>query len=90
VLFRDSFWLPIAAVLTFTFLVGVVAGRYTSPSPFATTKTPECATHGDVGALREQLTQMASNRCMTVSTPVLNIQVYETPNVGVKPKVATK
>lgn len=85
--FKDGFWLPIMTVLTGTFLTGVVAGRYTAPSSFATTKTTDCATTVDVVALRDQVVRMASERCMSVNTPVLNVNVYDSPNLGTK-KVA--
>jgi hypothetical protein len=32
--------------------------------------------------LREAVTAQASARCMTVNTPILNITVYDVPNLG--------
>jgi hypothetical protein len=35
-------------------------------------------------AIREQLTNMASSRCMNVNTPTLTVSVYSTENLSVK------
>jgi hypothetical protein len=41
-----------------------------------------------VHALDEKVTQLAASRCMTVNTPVLNVAVYDTPNLGVQKMTA--
>jgi hypothetical protein len=33
-------------------------------------------------AVEEKCAQLAETRCMNVTTPVLNVTVYDTPNIG--------
>ena len=82
--FKDSFWLPIACVLSFTFLVGVVAGRYSAPSPKSTTSDDVRAMTASVVALEQRVEAMNSSRCLNITTSKLDIGVFPVENLGKK------
>lgn len=60
---------------------GFVAGRYTAHAE--PEKAPQTLGYESrFDALDERLNALAASRCMTVNTPVLNVSVYETPDLG--------
>jgi hypothetical protein len=75
---------PIVISFTGALLLGIIIGatlmyRAKLPEPTVPDKNKMVERFDK---LEERITQMASSRCMTVSTPVLNIQIYEVPNLG--------
>lgn len=80
--FKDGFWLPIAVVLTGTFTVGVVAGRYSAPSPKNTTNDAVRAMTASVVALEQRVEAMNSSRCLNITTAKLDIGVFPVENLG--------
>lgn len=69
------------------FLAGMVCGAYvqdrmTRVRAEKTIMNIDFTTQLD--RINEGIVQLASSRCMSVNTPVLNVNVYDTPNLGVK------
>jgi len=82
----DDDWL-IALILAGILSVGVVIGatvmyhsKVPEAPPVAIPDKNKMVERFD--KLEERITQMAAARCMTVNTPILNVTVYDVPNLG--------
>jgi len=73
--------------LVIFFLLGLLLGisiLYEPKKP--TTPPPDTSSlSAELERIRESITQLQASRCMTVNTPILQMSVYSTPNIGTKP-----
>jgi hypothetical protein len=83
---------PRWGVMVLGLVLGVILTRtlepiFDPPKPTVILPKTDAVLARQLADLQEQVTKMAASRCMSVNTPVLNVNVYDTPNLGVKPVV---